>query len=143
MTMVSTAVPNLQEFLNEHFGNVRVLQEDGECLFCGADIAKALGYSSPQSALRRHCRRTVKRSTLTSRGDQSLVFITESDVYRLIIHNNLPSAQPLKGWVLDDVIPNICSHIITEPVELAKKFIDDPDVAIKFFTVLKNKEKMN
>lgn len=143
MTMVSTAVPNLQEFLNEHFGNVRVLQEDGECLFCGADIAKALGYSSPQSALRRHCRRAVKRSTLTSRGNQSLMFITESDVYRLIIHSNLPAAQSFEDWVFNNVIPDIVSRVVIDPNELAKKFIDDPDVAIKFFTVLKNKEKMN
>ena len=44
MTMVSTAVSNLQEFHNDQFGNVRIIQENGKPFFCGADVAKALGY---------------------------------------------------------------------------------------------------
>lgn len=134
---------NLQEVLNKHFGNMRVIQENGEDLFCGADIAKALGYSSLQNALHRHCKKPVKRTTATSRGNQTLIYIPEGDVYRLIIHSNLPAAQSFEDWVFNNVIPDIVSRVVIDPNELAKKFIDDPDVAIKFFTVLKNKEKMN
>ena len=37
-------------FRNQVFGEIRILQENGKCLFCGADVAKALGYKTPQSA---------------------------------------------------------------------------------------------
>ena len=42
---------NIQIFNNPDFGTVRTLDNDGTVLFCGADIAKALGYSNPSKAL--------------------------------------------------------------------------------------------
>lgn len=34
-------------FENEEFGSVRTFEEQGKVLFCGSDVAKALGYSKP------------------------------------------------------------------------------------------------
>lgn len=36
----------LKVFSNPDFGEVRTLEENGEVLFCGTDVAKALGYSN-------------------------------------------------------------------------------------------------
>lgn len=33
-------------FNNEQFGSVRIIEEDGRVLFCGVDVAKALGYTN-------------------------------------------------------------------------------------------------
>lgn len=33
----------LKVFENENFGSVRVVEEEGQPLFCGADVARALG----------------------------------------------------------------------------------------------------
>ena len=33
-------------FENEEFGQVRTIVENGEVLFCSADVAKALGYAA-------------------------------------------------------------------------------------------------
>ena len=54
---------NIQVFNNEEFGEVRVIEENGKPLFCGNDVAKALGYSNAPDAMRRHCRAIVKRDT--------------------------------------------------------------------------------
>lgn len=35
---------NLQIFNNAQFGEIRTIDENGTVLFCGSDIAKALGY---------------------------------------------------------------------------------------------------
>lgn len=35
----------IEIFQNDEFGNVRVIEEDGKCLFYGADVEKALGYA--------------------------------------------------------------------------------------------------
>ncbi len=43
-------------FQNSEFGSVRTLEEDGKVLFCGNDVARALGYSSPRDACGRIAR---------------------------------------------------------------------------------------
>lgn len=97
----------MQVFKNEEFGQVRVIDDGGKTLFCGADVAQALGYSNAPDALRRHCKGIVKRDTLTNGGTQSLSYIPEGDVYRLIVHSKLPSAEKFERWVFDNVLPMI------------------------------------
>ena len=41
-------------FENEEFGNVRVLEKNGEPWFVGKDIAVILGYSRPRNAISAH-----------------------------------------------------------------------------------------
>ena len=96
----------LQVFTNEAFGRVRTMQEDGKVLFCGTDIAKALGYSNPRKAVRDHTRGGTKRSTPTD-SFQEMTFIPEGDVYRLIVRSKLPSAEQFERWVFDEVLPMI------------------------------------
>ena len=94
-------------FRKDEFGAVRVLEEDGRTLFCGSDVAKALGYVRPNDAIAAHCRATVKRSTPISGKMQEINFISEGDVYRLITHSKLPAAEKFESWVFDEVIPSI------------------------------------
>lgn len=97
----------LQVFNNESFGQVRTLEEDGRILFCGADVARALGYSNTSDALQRHCRGVVKRDTPTTSGVQGMSFIPESDLYRLAFRSKLPTAEQFTDWVTQDVLPSI------------------------------------
>ena len=39
-----------------------------------------------------------------------MTFISEGDVYRLIVHSKLPSAERFERWVFDEVLPSICKH---------------------------------
>ena len=78
----------LKVFENENFGSVRVVEEEGQPLFCGADVARALGYAKPQNAIAAHCKGALKRGTPTTGGFQELLFIPEGDVYRLITHSH-------------------------------------------------------
>ena len=83
----------LQVFKNTEFGEVRTIEENGKVLFCGSDIAKALGYTNPSKALSDHCKGITKRYTPTAGGKQDLSFIPEGDVYRLIAKSHLPAAE--------------------------------------------------
>ena len=74
----------LQIFENPEFGSVRTIDEDGTVLFCGSDVAKALGYASPKDAISAHTKGAVKRRTLTKGGEQDMLFVPEGDVYRLV-----------------------------------------------------------
>ena len=40
----------IQMFENSAFGSVRTIEENGKVLFCGKDIAVALGYENPSKA---------------------------------------------------------------------------------------------
>lgn len=96
-----------QVFSNTIFGDVRILEEDGKILFCGADVANALGYSNSRKALLDHCKGVTKRDTLTPGGPQQISYIPEGDVYRLITHSRLPTAERFESWVFDEVLPII------------------------------------
>lgn len=97
----------LQIFSNQEFGKVRAIEENGKILFCGSDIAKALGYANAPDALNRHCRAIVKRDTPVGGKLQGINFIPEGDVYRLISHSKLPKAEEFERWVFDEVLPTI------------------------------------
>ena len=97
----------IQVFNNAVFGEIRIIMEDGKPLFCGKDVAVALGYSNFRDALSRHCKGVVKRDSLTKGGVQSISYIQEGDLYRLIAHSQLPDAERFESWVFDDVLPSI------------------------------------
>lgn len=97
----------LQIFNSEEFGYIRTIEIDGKPYFVGTDVAKALGYNNPRDAVSRHCKGVVKRDTPTSSGIQSMSYINEGDLYRLIMKSKLPSAEKFESWVMDEVLPTI------------------------------------
>ena len=113
---------DLQTYTNAAFGSVRVLYEDGKPLFCGADACKALGYKNQSKALNDHCKGVTKRYIPTSGGKQQANFLPEGDLYRLITHSKLPSAEKFEHWVFDDVLPSIRKNGMygADPAELER-----------------------
>ena len=97
----------IEIFKNDEFGEIRTIEKDGRILFCGKDVAVALGYSNTNDALNKHCKGIVKCDTPTNGGVQKLSFITEGDVYRLIASSKLESAQKFESWVFDEVLPTL------------------------------------
>lgn len=97
----------LQIFISGEFGEIRTAEIDGKPYFVGTDVAKALGYNNPRDAVSRHCKGVVKRDTPTSSGIQSMSYINEGDLYRLIMKSKLPSAEKFESWVMDEVLPII------------------------------------
>lgn len=99
---------DIQVFNNEQFGALRTYEEDGQILFCGKDVAASLGYKNTNDAMKKHCKGVAKRYPLqTAGGVQEFVFITEPDLYRLITHSKLPTAEKFERWVFEEVLPAI------------------------------------
>ena len=111
---------DLQTYTNAAFGSVRILYEDGKPLLCGADACKALGYKNQSKALNDHCKGVTKRYIPTSGGKQQANFLPEGDLYRLITHSKLPSAEKFERWVFDEVLPAIRKNGMygADPAEL-------------------------
>lgn len=100
---------NIRIFNHAEFGSVRTVADGGEVRFCAKDIAAALGYSNTVDAVGRHCRGVAKRyPILDSLGrTQDATFISEPDVFRLIVSSKLPTAQRFEAWVFEEVLPSI------------------------------------
>ncbi|MGV9197177.1 BRO family protein [Arcanobacterium canis] len=52
----------IQTFTNDVFGTIRTIMGDGQTLFCGKDVAIALGYQDPMNAVKLHCKGVMKCS---------------------------------------------------------------------------------
>lgn len=70
---------DIQVFNHPEFGSIRTLDAGERTLFCGADIAKALGYSNPRKALTDHC----KGAPLN--GTQTMVTPKGRETFRLML----------------------------------------------------------
>lgn len=139
----------LKIFQNPEFGTVRTIEIEGKIHFSGTDVAKALGYSIPSKAIQTHCRNILKwkvgvKTGVKSDGTDSIqrmemLFIPESDLYRLIMRSQLPNAEKFSDWVCEEVLPSIRqtgsysienrpdSYMIDDPVERAKKWIEEQE----------------
>ena len=104
----------IEKFQSEEFGTLRTVDDDGKTLFSATDVAKALGYKKPADAARKYCRSNgspIWRPVIDQRGQEQLMrFIPEGDVYRLIAHSKLPTAERFESWVFDEVLPSIRQH---------------------------------
>ena len=98
----------LTVFQNQEFGRLRTADIKDEVWFVGKDVARALGYTNPQKAIRDHVDdedRTVNEM-FTVNGTP-ITLINESGVYSLILSSKLPGAKRFKHWVTSEVLPSI------------------------------------
>lgn len=130
-------------FNNSEFGGIRTIQEDDKVLFCGSDIAKALGYARPADAISAHCKGVCVLPTPSAGGVQNTKFITEGDVYRLIAHSKLPSAERFERWVFDEVLPSIRKNGAYMTEDVLEKALASPDFLIELATRLKAEKAKN
>lgn len=100
---------DLQVFNNPDFGEIRIVERDGEPWFVGKDIAAALGYSNPRDALAAHVDDEDKATVAIHDGSQNrnMTIINESGVYSLIFSSKMERAKQFKRWVTSEVLPAI------------------------------------
>ena len=111
-------------FQNPEFGAIRTISnEQGDVMFCGRDVAAALGYKKPEWAIATHVEAddSAKRGVIDSLGrEQQAIFINESGLYALILSSKLDSAKRFKHWVTSEVLPSIRKqggYLVARPEE--------------------------
>lgn len=132
---------DLEIFKNEDFGEIRTVRIDGEPYFVGKDVAEVLGYSNTRDALNKRVDEEDKgvANCDTLGGSQEMTIINESGLYSLVLSSKLPTAKKFKHWVTSEVLPSIRKHGVYAVDEL----LDNPDLAIKAFTALKEEKERN
>lgn len=130
---------NQPQIFNFEQNEVRTFLENDVPYFVANDVAKTLGYKNPSDATNKHCKKAVKTWGSDSLGRrQSFKVIPESDVYRLIIKSNLPSAEKFEAWVMEEVLPQIRKHGMYATDEL----LNNPDLLIEVATKLKEERTL-
>lgn len=119
-------------FNNREFGSIRVIEQNGNYLFCGKDIAKALGYQRTADAISAHCKGVCVLPTPSNGGIQQMKFISEGDVYRLIVHSRLPGAERFEKWVFDEVLPMIRKTGGYMTASLLEQAAEKPEILLAF-----------
>ncbi|EJF06256.1 prophage antirepressor, partial [Thiovulum sp. ES] len=111
------------QLIENHFNDfkVRIILMDGKEYFIAKDIAKILGYSDTDKAIRQHCKKSFsigdffnsdKMAGLDFPKDlgnnfKNFQLIPESDVWRLINKSRLPEAEKIEEWITEEVLPEI------------------------------------
>lgn len=110
----------IQVFKHPQFGEIRVTGTSDEPLFCLVDICKVLELNNTSMAKRKLKATGIKifevRSELTNKHGKTiafmdnLTFISEQNLYRLIMRSTKPMAEPFQDWVCGEVLPSIRKH---------------------------------
>ena len=98
---------NLLIFKNETFGEIKILVLNGVEYFQGKSCALILGYSNPAKAIKTYTNKYFKHKIPTSGGIQECLFISQIDLYKLIVNSKLPYADKFEKWIFDEIIPSI------------------------------------
>ena len=131
----------LQIFKNEQFGEVRMVEIEGQPWLVGKDIADILGYVNSRDALAKHVDEDDKlMSQIATAGQmRNQTVINESGLYSLILSSKLPQAKEFKRWVTSEVLPSIRKYGMYATDQL----LNDPDLAIAAFQALKAERTKN
>lgn len=130
---------NTPQIFNFEQNEVRTFVENEVPYFVANDVAKTLGYKNPSKATNDHCKKAIETWGNDSLGRrQKFKIIPESDVYRLIIKSNLPSAEKFESWVMEEVLPQIRKHGMYATDEL----LNNPDLLIEVATKLKEERTL-
>ena len=91
-----------------NFGSniVRVVSRNNDPWFVANDVCKALGYSNTSKAIADHLDDDERYNESLDRGG-SLLLISESGLYALILRSRKTGARKFAKWVTSEVLPTI------------------------------------
>ena len=110
-------------------------------MFCLSDVCKALEITHVTDVKNRLKQDGVVISEVIDNlgRKQNAFFINEANLYKTIFQSRKPEAERFSDWVTSEVLPSIRKHGIYAVDEL----LNDPDLAIKAFTALKEEKERN
>lgn len=100
---------DIKIFENPDFGNVRVTAaDDGDLLFCLADVCKALDLNTTKTAQRLSDDVLSKHPIMDSLGRmQENNFVNEDGLYDVILDSRKKKAKSFRKWITSEVLPSI------------------------------------
>ena len=142
----------LEIFNYKNLGQIRtsVNLDTKETLFCLSDICGILGIANSRNVTSRLPGDGVYAvKAMTNGGNQTLTFISLSNVFKVIFTSRKPEAEDFADWVTDEVLPSIANrgyYVMGElsPIKvlglLLKQIVDNSTGISKLFSTQDNNE---
>ncbi|MDZ5038415.1 phage antirepressor, partial [Clostridium perfringens] len=70
-----------------------------------------------------------------------VIFMPESDLFRLIVHSKLPYAEKFEKWVFDEILPSIRAKGIYATPKVVEEGLKDPTTIENLLTELKEERE--
>jgi prophage antirepressor-like protein len=126
---------------HEEFGEIRIVDREGDPWFVANDICNVLGYVNATQALQDHCKQDLSnRYQLKLQAADgkfyNTVIISELNLNRLIMNSKMPNAVKIQDWICGEVLPSIRKtggygepkeKSREEVIELAKRILRDEE----------------
>ena len=130
---------DIQIFKNEAFGEVRVAGTSEKPLFCLADVCRVLEIKNTSDCKSRlKSDGVVLTEVIDSLGrTQEATFISEQNLYKVIMRSDKLQAEPFQDWVCGEVLPSIRKHGIYATDNVIDQILNNPDFGIELLTKLK------
>ena len=130
----------LQIFNNEEFGQVRVIEKDGQPWFVAKDVCDILEIQNTTDAVKRLDDDEVTRLNLG--GLYGLTnLVNESGLYSLILGSRKKEAKAFKKWLTSEVIPSIRKHGMYATPQTVEDMLNNPDTMIQTLQALKQERE--
>ncbi len=100
----------LEKFPHEEFGEITVIEKNGEPWFIGKEISSILGYSETEKMTRRLDDDEYVNLPIwgiKEKRYRSQTVMSESGLYNAIFGSKKPEAKAFKKWVTSEVLPKI------------------------------------
>jgi prophage antirepressor-like protein len=106
----------IQVFENQEFGQIRIMEIDGQPWWVLKDVCNALGIGNvTDTAKRLDCDEkaefdSIEVSSNGTKQRRKRVVISESGLYAVILRSDKPNAKAFRKWVTSEVLPSIRKH---------------------------------
>lgn len=101
-------MPGIKIFEAEAFGQVRVVDVDGEPWFVARDVCECLELGNPRTSIALLDEDEKGVHTMdTPGGQQEMSIVSEAGLYSLILRSRKPEAKAFKRWITHEVLPSI------------------------------------
>ena len=97
----------IQIFEHEAFGQIRVIDQDGEPWFVAEDVCRALNIANTTDALTRLDEDEKARFNLGGLPGRDTNCVNEPGLYSLVLGSRKPEAKAFKRWITHEVLPVI------------------------------------
>lgn len=133
---------DIQIFKNEQFGQIRVVERDGEPWFVAVDICGALDIANSRDALTR-IDEDEKGVALTDTlgGAQEVAVVNEPGLYSLVLGSRKSEARAFKRWITHDVIPAIRKTGMYATPATVEAMLANPDTMIQVLQAFKDERE--
>ena len=133
---------DLKIFNNNEFGEIRTVTVNNEPMFCLTDVCRALELTNPAMVKARLNEKGINSiDTLTKGGNQKLLYINESNLYKTIFQSRKESAERFSDWVTSEVLPSIRKNGIYATDNVIDNILNNPDFGIELLTKLKEERE--